>query len=152
LRRELRDAIREGYEVGSPTGPSSSIRPDKTITLRVVKDVMKYDRTLLTAKAGSLLRIDFQNPDFMQHNLLVLKPGSMEKVGEAADKLAQDPNGTRQQYVPRMPEVIAATPLVNPQGSYTLVFRLPATPGDYPFVCTFPGHWRMMNGILRVTK
>jgi putative membrane-bound dehydrogenase-like protein len=152
LRKELRDAIREGYEVGSATGPVSDIRPDRTITLRVVKDVMKYDRTLLTAKAGSLLRIDFQNPDFMQHNLLILKPGTLDKVGEAADRLAQDPNGTRQQYVPRMPEVIAATPLVNPQGSYTLVFRLPAVPGDYPFVCTFPGHWRMMNGILRATK
>lgn len=30
----------------------------------------------------------------MQHNLLILQPGSMEKVGEAADKLARDPQRT----------------------------------------------------------
>jgi azurin len=26
-----------------------------------------------------------------------------------------------------------------------------AQAGDYPFVCTFPGHWRIMNGVLTVT-
>lgn len=152
IRAELVKSILEGPVVGKPADPNAGGAPDKTIILRVVKDVMKYDKPLLTAKAGSLLRIDFRNPDFMQHNLLVLKPGTMNKVGEAADKLAQDPNGSKLQYVPKMPEVLAFTPLVNPQGSYVLTFRIPDQPGDYPFVCTFPGHWRMMNGILRVTK
>jgi len=151
-RTELVRSIMEGPVVEQPVDPNAGAKPDKTIILRVVKDVMKYDQTLLTAKAGSLLRIDFRNPDFMQHNLLVLKPGTMNKVGDAADKLAQDPNGSKMQYVPKMPEVVAFTPLVNPQSSYVLTFRVPDQAGDYPFVCTFPGHWRIMNGILRVTK
>ena len=149
---ELVKSILEGPVVETPVDPNAGMKVDKTIILRVVKDVMKYDQTLLTAKAGTVLRIDFRNPDFMQHNLLVLKPGTMNKVGEAADKLAQDPNGSKMQYVPKMPEVVAFTPLVNPQSSYVLTFRIPDQPGDYPFVCTFPGHWRIMNGILRVTK
>ena len=32
----------------------------------------------------------------------------------------------------------------------TLEFTAPTTPGDYPYLCTFPGHWRMMNGVLKV--
>ena len=24
----------------------------------------------------------------------------------------------------------------------------PAQPGNYPFICTFPAHWRTMNGVL----
>jgi azurin len=42
--------------------------------------------------------------------------------------------------------------LINPGKNYTITFKVPATPGDYPYLCTFPGHWRTMNGILRVTK
>jgi azurin len=99
-----------------------------------------------------VVKIIFQNPDQMQHNVVIVKPATMEKVGAAADKLAADPSGTKMNYVPRMPEVLQATPLVNPGGSYTLTFKLPDVAGDYPYICTFPGHWRIMRGILRVTK
>ena len=125
---------------------------DKVIVLKVLKDVMKYDKQLITAKAGTTIQIVLQNPDFMQHNLVLIKPKTLEKVGAAADKLAQDPNGAKMQYVPKIPEVIKATPLINPGGKYTLTIKLPDVPGDYPYVCTFPGHWRIMKGILRVTK
>jgi azurin len=125
---------------------------DQKIVLKVVKDVMKYDKQLLTAKAGTTIQIVFENPDFMQHNLLLIKPGSLNKVGAAADKLAQEPNGAKMNYVPKMPEVLGSTPLINPGGKYTLTIKLPDIAGDYPYVCTFPGHWRIMNGILRVTK
>ena len=125
---------------------------DKTIVLKVVKDVMKYDKILLTAKAGTTIQIVLENPDFMQHNLVLVKPKTMEKVGAAADRLAQDPNGAKMNYVPKMPEVLQATPLINPGGKYTLTINIPDVPGDYPYVCTFLGHWRIMNGILRVTR
>ncbi|MEP7257578.1 MAG: PVC-type heme-binding CxxCH protein, partial [Flavitalea sp.] len=131
-------------------------KADKIIVLRVLKDVMKYDNALITAKAGTILQISFQNPDFMQHNFVLIKPNSTDKVGAAADKLAQGQAlpaaGKGMQYVPRMPEVLWATPLINPGGKYTLTFKTPAVPGDYPYLCTFPGHWRIMRGILRITK
>ncbi|MEJ7588152.1 MAG: plastocyanin/azurin family copper-binding protein, partial [Ferruginibacter sp.] len=125
---------------------------DKTIVLKVIKDVMKYDKQLLTAKAGTTIRIVFQNTDFMQHNLVLIYPKTLEKVGAAADKLAADPNGAKMNYVPKMPQVMQATPLINPGGKYTLTVKLPDVAGDYPYVCTFPGHWRIMYGILRVSK
>ena len=122
------------------------------INLKVVQNVMKFDKQLLTAKAGTTIQVIVENPDFMQHNFVLIKAKTLEKVGAAADKLAQDPNGAKQQYVPKTPDVLYATPLINPAGKFTLTIKVPNEPGDYPYVCTFPGHWRIMNGILRVSK
>ena len=152
LRSNLANVKLELLEgiAAAPAKTTASVA--KVIVLKVVKDVMKYDKILVSAKAGTTIQIVLENPDFMQHNLVLIKPKTLEKVGAAADKLAQDPNGVKMQYVPKMNEVIQATPLINPGGKYTLTIKVPDTPGDYPYVCTFPGHWRIMNGILRVTK
>jgi azurin len=154
LRANLTNAKLETLEGlnATATTTAKTVKIDQTIVLKVLKDVMKYDKQTLTAKAGTTIQIVLQNPDFMQHNLVLIKPNTLEKVGAAADKLAQDPNGAKMNYIPKMPEVIAATPLINPAGKYTLTIKLPDTPGDYPYVCTFPAHWRIMKGILRVTK
>ena len=125
---------------------------DKVITITVLKNVMKYNKQLITAKAGTTIKIVLKNPDFMQHNLVIIKRGTSDKVGAAADKLAQTGDGAKVNYVPKTPDVLAATPLINPNGQFTLTFKVPDAPGDYPYICTFPGHWRIMNGILNVTK
>lgn len=120
------------------------------IELGVVINEMKYDRTTFEVKAGKPVELLFVNDDFMQHNILIIEPGTLEKVGEEADKLAMDPSGTEKEYVPDMPEVLFFTKMLNPEESVTLRFIAPEQPGDYPFVCTFPGHWRLMNGIMKV--
>jgi azurin len=150
LRSNLANAKLETLEGIAVAGKVGKV--DKVIVLRVLKNVMKYDKQLITAKAGTTIQIVLQNPDHMQHNLVLIKPRTLEKVGAAADMLVRDPNGAKMQYVPRMPEVLKATPMINPGGRYTLTIKLPDIPGDYPYVCTFPGHWRIMKGILRVTK
>jgi putative membrane-bound dehydrogenase-like protein len=147
----LTNAKLETLEGNAPAAAKAG-KIDKVIIVKVVRDVMKFDKQLLTAKAGTTVQIVLQNPDFMQHNLVVIKPKTLEKVGAAADKLAQDPNGAKMNYVPKMQEVLAATPLVNPAGKFTLTFKIPDVAGDYPYVCTFPGHWRIMKGVLRVSK
>ena len=113
---------------------------------------MKFDKASFTVKAGSQVTIDFENPDFMQHNLVVGQKGAMETIGKAADELARDPKGAEMNFIPKIPQVIAATRLVDPEGRESLVFVAPTEPGEYPFVCTVPGHWRIMNGIMVVRK
>ncbi len=130
----------------------SQAKADQKVKIAVVKNAMKYDTKTFTVKAGSIVEVEFTNPDFMQHNLLILQKGSLDKVGAAADKLAQDPKGIEQNYVPKMAEVLFATKLINPEESVKLKFRVPADAGDYPFICSFPGHWRIMNGIMKVVK
>ena len=76
----------------------------------------------------------------------------MDIIGAAADKLITAKDGADKGYVPTIPQVVAATPLVNPDQTYRLRFTAPATPGSYPFLCTFPGHWRIMNGTMNVLK
>lgn len=125
---------------------------DQLVQLRVVKEAMKYDQEKFTVKPGSTIKIELENPDFMQHNLLILQPGSLEKVGAAADQLAMDPTGAANQYVPNIPEVLASTPLINPNNYYAFIFKVPETAGEYPFICSFPGHWRIMKGIMVVNK
>ena len=143
----------EGTQVaGSSSGNAGSSANTVVINMKVVEHVMKFDKTSFTVKAGQTVIINLENPDFMQHNLVIANPGTMNKVGEAADVLARDPNGAEKQYVPKMPEVLFATKLLNPEEATTLQFTAPSTPGNYPYLCTFPGHWRIMNGMMKVVK
>jgi len=128
------------------------IAAEDVITIKVVVGEMRFDKAKFAVKAGTTVKIVVDNPDFMQHNFLLLKPGTLEKVGNAADALAGMANGAELQYVPKIPEVLASTPLLNQGEKFELTVKVPATPGDYPFVCTFPGHWRMMHGIMTVTE
>ena len=61
-------------------------------------------------------------------------------------------DGFDKSFVPTMKEVLYFTPLVAPEQSFQLSFTTPAAPGDYPFICTFPGHWRVMKGVLKVVN
>ncbi len=120
------------------------------IKLKVIKNEMKYDAKTFTVEAGKPVEIVFENPDFMQHNLVIGQIGSLQMIGRAADKIASDPKGAEKNYVPELPEVLFSTKLVNPQQTVSLKFTAPTRLGDYPFVCTFPGHWSIMNGVMKV--
>ena len=136
--------------VSSDSGQEGPALGSVTVKMGVIQHEMKFNKPTFTVKAGYEVTIDFENTDFMQHNLVIAKPGTMEKVGAAADALARDPKGADMNYVPQMPEIIAATRLVDPESSESLVFRAPTTPGEYVYICTVPGHWRIMNGIMIV--
>jgi len=104
----------------------------------------------LTARAGERLSLTFANPDVLPHNWVLLAPGSFEKAGDLANRLITDPEGFARHYVPDIPEVLAYTDMVNPGGEFTIHFDAPAKGGEYPYICTFPGHWMVMKGVLKV--
>ena len=120
------------------------------INIGTIKNEMKYDKTSFSVQAGEQVELVFSNNDFMQHNLLILEPGSKEKVGLAADQLAADPEGAEKDYIPDLPEILHSTRIINPQEKGVLRFVAPEKPGIYPFICTFPGHWRIMQGEMTV--
>ena len=136
-------------ELNEPSGATAD-GATTVIKIKVIKNEMKYDLKSFTVEAGKPVEIVFENPDFMQHNLVIAQIGALETVGKAADKLASDPKGAERQYVPDIPEVLFATKLINPQKSEKLLFVAPQQVGDYPYVCTFPGHWAIMNGVMKV--
>jgi azurin len=135
---------------GASLPPVAAQAPDAVLRLAVVPQQMKFDAAELTVAAGQLVEIVVSNPDVMQHNLVVGAPGSLTQIGDASDRLAASPTALAQQYVPDIPQVLFSTKLLEPGQTVTTQFRAPASAGQYPFVCTFPGHWRTMNGVLNV--
>ncbi len=120
------------------------------INIASVPGKMLFDKTTITIPAGKAITLLFENRDQMAHNVVIVKPGSVEKVGKAADNMASLKDGYERNFVPRLPEVLFATPLVNAGKTFRLDFKAPAKPGEYPFICSFPGHWRVMKGVIKV--
>jgi azurin len=120
---------------------------DKAILLGTLPG-MKFDTTLLTVKAGSRVRLVFRNSDDMLHNFVLCAPGRGQAVGAAALELGVE--GNAKNFVPDSPDVLYHTALTLPDATDTIFFTAPSTPGDYDYVCSFPGHAVLMNGILRV--
>jgi len=122
----------------------------RTINLGVIVDMLKFNTQELTAKPGEKIRVVFANTDKLEHNLVILNPGSLAKVGALADAMVNSPDARQRNYVPTSPDVLFHTPVVNPADTATLAFTAPEKPGNYPFACLVPGHWRAMQGILVV--
>ena len=60
------------------------------------------------------------------------------------------PDGKLKEFVPSSPKVLAVMGIVEPGKSQTFWFIAPQKPGTYPYVCTYPSHWRTMNGKMKV--
>ncbi|MEL6349876.1 MAG: plastocyanin/azurin family copper-binding protein [Myxococcota bacterium] len=117
-----------------------------TLSLGTDGDRMAFDKTELTATAG-LIRLTFQNQATvaaMQHNVVFTAVDSGDRIGTLGIGA-----GPEAHYVPDDERVLAATPLIGPGESSTIVMKLSA--GVYEYVCTFPGHYLQMKGTLRVT-
>ncbi len=126
------------------TETTESTAPAVTkIELRSVGDQMKFNLSEIRVKAGQPVEITLVNEgvsELMKHNFVLVTNGSVQAVGTAAATAGEAMN-----YVPEMPEVIYASAMTGPGETITFTFDAPA-PGTYQFVCTFPGHWALMNG------
>ena len=81
----------------------------------------------------------------MVHNVVfVTDKGAINRVGQAA--LSASDN----EYIPDDDAIFAYTPLAQPGQTVEVTFTAPEEPGDYPYICTFPGHYSMMQGTMTV--
>ena len=122
---------------------------DQTVSVRGVEG-LKFSLPAFDVKPGARVKLDFANTSDMLHNLVVVKPGTATKVGEQAMRLGLD--GAKMDYVPRSADVLYHTALLEPQKSEAIYFVAPTTPGEYTYVCTFPGHYVTMQGTMRVGR
>ena len=127
--------------------PAGWSKPD--ITLQVgTKPGLKFDVAELEVTAGSKVKLVFNNNDDMLHNLVITAPGKGDAVGKLAMEMGL--SGSQLAYVPGSKDVLYNTCLLQPETSQSIYFIAPETPGSYPYVCTFPGHYAVMKGILKV--
>lgn len=116
-------------------------------------DNMKYDQPELTAKPGETLHIVLKNVGTMPkmamaHNFVLLKPGTDQVEFNKAAFNARDTD-----FIPPAMKdaVISNTALAGPGETVETTFKVPAKPGTYAFVCSFPGHFALgMRGTLVV--
>lgn len=111
-------------------------------------DQMKYDQTAFTVKSGEPVTLTMKNigtlpAASMSHDVVILKPGSdINTFGQEVGKV--------QGNIEKLPAdvkalIVAKTKLLGPGESDTITFTLPSA-GEYPFLCSFPGHYAAMNG------
>jgi azurin len=117
----------------------------RAITIEAGKN-LSYSVRSLKVKAGEPIKLTFMNPDSVPHNWALVKPGSLARVGDQVNKLIAQPDAATHHYVPRTDDVLVYTDIVGPQDQFTISFHAPVLRGRYPYLCTFPGHWMVMNG------
>ena len=115
-----------------------------------VKPGLKFDPIAFHVQPGEKVELLFDNVDEMMHNFVLVEPGSRMKVVESAIALGAD--GPNRHYIPESEDVIASTPVVLPGKKTIVTFVAPKKEGEYPYVCTFPGHGFVMIGTLFVAK
>ncbi len=111
---------------------------------------LSYATRSFTVKAGEPITFTLQNPDVVPHNWALIKPGTLHRVGDLANKLISNPEAAARQYIPESSDVLVYTDIVLPREKFTISFKAPQEPGRYPYLCTFPGHWLVMNGVMIV--
>jgi len=125
------------------------------ITLTADKVQFIYDIKEFTVKAGQKVKLTIVNPadsvTKQPHNILIVKKGKKEAVGNLANLGLADPDFiTKKNCIPDSPDILFSSKLVLPGKSETIEFTAPSDPGDYPYLCTYPGHWILMNGLMKV--
>mgnify|MGYP002622909083 CR=1 FL=1 len=145
-----------------PTPSASEAQFDSQDGLKLVKISCMPERMLFTVKqfavlSGQPVKLVFTNPDATDHNLVIVRPGSLEEVGMAANEMAKDPRNANSDFIPPQKRslILKAAPMIGPTRQsqvHVLRFHAPTEPGIYPYVCTFPGHWVVMNGIMVVAQ
>jgi len=121
-----------------------------TIRIGTVPERMMYAVKQLAVKPGKKIKLTFANPDFMPHNILLVKPGKANEIGEKA--MALGAKGFDVGFVPQSPDIIWASKLLDHGKEQVIEFTAPQTEGAYPYVCTFPGHHLIMRGTLIVAN
>jgi azurin len=132
-----------------PNPHRSKIAGARNVTVKTAGNLSFATRTL-RVRAGEPIALTLSNPDVVPHNWALLRPGTLEAVGTLADRLISDPDAALRHYIPETDDVLAYIDVVSPREKSTIWFEAPAQPGRYPYLCTFPGHWKAMNGELIV--
>jgi putative heme-binding domain-containing protein len=128
-----------------PNPWQAEIAGARRITMEAGKNLSFVTRSF-TVRAGEPIRLTLHNPDVVPHNWALVRPGALARVGTLANKLIAQPDAALRHYVPSSDDVLVYTDIVPPSEDFTISFRAPAEPGRYPYLCTFPGHWMVMNG------
>jgi azurin len=127
---------------------ASAKRAEVSLTISTDGDLLAFKPTELGCATDTLVHLTFSHAGkyiTQEHDWVLTEPGAADAVAQsvlaAGESAGYVPHGDRR--------VIAATKMCNKGERVSVDFIAPA-PGDYPFICTYPGHAAFMHGILHV--
>ena len=130
---------------------SASDEPKQEVAIELgSNDQMQYDKKELRVPANSTVTLTLKHngqmpKSAMGHNFVLLKQGT----DIAAFGMKAIEAGIDKEHIPDSDAIIAYTGLIGGGEQTTVTFDAPA-PGTYDYICSFPGHYGMMNGKLIV--
>ncbi|MDA7618759.1 MAG: plastocyanin/azurin family copper-binding protein [Verrucomicrobiota bacterium] len=114
---------------------------------------MRYDLESFAVSPGADVILTFVNNDEMQHNLLIIQGSEGITMKVAQKAWAMGAGAVERQFIPEMEDVILHHTRVLDSGQQQdLRFTAPSEEGQYPYVCTLPGHAFSMKGMMVVTS
>jgi len=149
--------ITSSVQFSNAKPPKGFEKIDQQIVISTMEAQMKYDVQSFSVKPNAKIKVVFKNPDSLPHNLIFCTPGKKKggdkgqevidavlKLGDQGVKMGWEPKGH--------PRILASSGMVQPGKEITFYFKTPKVEGDYPYICTFPGHYQLMNGVMGVTQ
>ncbi|MDP4625010.1 MAG: plastocyanin/azurin family copper-binding protein [Akkermansiaceae bacterium] len=116
-------------------------------------DQMQFNIKAFEVTEGDKVKISFKHIGqlpvvAMGHNVVIVKPGTELPMFSMKCGTAKDNS-----YIPEDAEskalIVAHTKLLGGGESDTITFTAPAA-GEYPYLCSFPGHFAIMQGVMTV--
>ena len=148
-KKEESSDIQIGTQERTETPAATEAPSDDSVTTVTItgNDQMKFNKDEIRVKSGQKIRLTLRHVgtmdiNVMGHNWVLLAQGAdVAAIGQAAVEAADN------DYIPADMEdqIIVHTKMLGGGGSDTIEFEAPA-PGTYTFMCTFPGHYALMQG------
>ena len=140
-----------------PAADTAKAAPAAAKGVRTVEIVgtedMKFSMPTIAAKPGEQLRVRLvvkgSMPKIaMAHNFVLLTKGA-----KVVDFVTAAMNARATDFIPadKKADVVAFTALAGAGETVEVTFKVPAAAGEYPYMCSFPGHYQAgMKGSLVV--
>lgn len=131
--------------------------PPKEVTVQA-DDKMRYDFTAFDVSPGQKVVVTFKNigttPKFSMGHNFVLLDRSITTANIQSAFLDKASTEAANDYVPPgAKEVLAHSKLLGPGETEVVTFNAPYIPGDYLYVCSFPGHYSQgTKGVMTVKQ
>ncbi|MEX2466038.1 MAG: plastocyanin/azurin family copper-binding protein [Gemmatimonadota bacterium] len=118
-------------------------------------DRMTFDTDRFTVAPGQMVRLTLVHvgslpAQSMGHNVVILQTGE-NAITFGIDASEQGSDFVND-FVPESvrDRILALTALIGGGQSAVVEFKAPEEPGEYAFLCSFPGHFGQMNGFMEV--
>ena len=128
---------------------SSDKKSKSSVIILNSSDLMKFDQNELRVFEGQEITLTLNHTgkmskEIMGHNFVLLK-----KKTDLDDFAQRAMLARENEYIPVGDETIAYTKMIGGGESDTITFTAPKK-GSYTYICTFPGHYGLMKGVLIV--